>query len=255
MTQRSLIVSLHDVTPSTFARVQRQVEELAAWGVHCSSLLVVPYYHGQERLDEDKNLIGWLQKSQREGHEIVLHGWEHLISRQKAEGGRQKRSYFKNWFYENVYTSNEAEFLDLNYEEAFQKIQDGLEMFRALDFNVQGFIAPAWLMNSEVERAAHDLGLRYTNSLSTLIDLQHGQRYSSRSCVWSTRACWRRICSRIWNGLLFQQLRSVAPLRISLHPCDIEHPKIWNQMKRLIQIALRDRTPTTYRDWIESVSR
>ena len=249
----SLIVSLHDIAPSAFDRVRQQVEELEALNVHRLSLLVIPHYHSQERINENKEICEWLKRLQADGHEIVLHGWEHRNAggrRQKAEG-----SFRFNWFYENFYTAGEAEFLNLDYMEASKRIANGLAIFRELNFEVKGFIAPAWLMNPEVERAAKDHGFLYTNTISELIHLPSGRRHPARSCVWSTRAGWRRICSRAWNALLFEQLKRTSLLRISLHPSDLEYPAIWGQIKKLVYTAMKKRKVVTYAEWMESFQK
>ncbi len=258
MPQPSLIVSLHDVTPSTFDRVRRQVDELASFGVTRTSLLAVPCYHGNEKLGDDPALVKWLCARQSEGHEVVLHGWLHQISNLKSlsrRGGDQISNPSPSplsWFYRNLYTAGEAEFLTLNHGEARALIGHGLAMFNELGLRARGFIAPAWLMNPEVERAAADQGLAYTNTISELVRLPGGKRHATRSCVWSTRAAWRRECSLAWNALLFRRLHDVEPLRISLHPSDLEYPAVWRQIKGLIQSACRLRKPVTYADWISN---
>ena len=250
MNEPSLIVSLHDVAPRNFQRVRQQLEELAGWGVTRVSLLAVPHFHGEKRLDEDPALCQWLLDCQSKGHEIVLHGWKHESSRFEVRGSRFNP--WENWFFENLYTTGEAEFLNLDFTEARNRIQSGLEMLRKLRFRITGFISPAWLMNTDVERASRDLGLDYTNTLSHLIHLPSGKRLAARSCVWSTRAEWRRACSLAWNAFLFRRLGKVDPLRISLHPADLEYPAIWRQIKGLIGGALQTRRPTTYAEWIKN---
>ncbi len=260
MNQPTFIVSLHDVTESTFDLARRQMDELTSWGVRQMSLLVVPCFHGQERLDECPPLCEWLRKCQSERHEIVLHGWRHLNTKLKSKNiqleiRNPKSEILSTWFYENFYTSGESEFLNLDYKEAFSRIEKGLTLFRDIGLKSQGFIAPAWLMNSEVEKAARDLGLVYTNTISELIHLPTGQRDPTRSCVWSTRTRWRRLLSLAWNHFLFKRLQSVNPLRISLHPHDLKYPSIWKQIKIFIQRAHEKRRVTTYSDWIQSVSK
>jgi len=142
--------------------------------------------------------------------------------------------------------------LTLDYNEAHLRIGKGLAAFRQLGLDASGFIAPAWLLNPDVERAARNHGLLYTNTISELTHLPSGRRHPARSCVWSTRAAWRRASSLAWNALLFQRVKSADPLRISLHPQDLEYPAIWRQITRLIQTACKKRSPTTYANWIRS---
>jgi predicted deacetylase len=263
-TARSLIVSLHDVAPVTFDAARRQLDELAGLGVSRVSLLVVPFYHRQQRLGGNDGFCEWLRECQAKGHEIVLHGFSHQLdqaniawrpSRPPFAGESKSRHLFsfRNlhlWFLENLYTNREAEFLNCDYTTAHSKIETGLKMLQEAGFQVTGFIAPAWLMNPNVEKAAHDLGLRYTNTLTELIDLEKEQRYSTQSCVWSTRAAWRRWLSLKWNDRLFQRLAGTDPLRISIHPADHDHPAIWAQVRELIATALKDRQVTTYAEWV-----
>lgn len=246
MQKKALIVSLHDVTPGTSNQVLQQVEELKKLGVDRLSFLVVPHYHGEERLDERETFVSRLREYQAKGCEMVLHGWSH-------QSGRSPLNVSKRWFYENLYTSGEAEFANLNYEEAHSRIEKGLTMFRKLGLNAKGFIPPAWLMNSEVEKAARDQRLLYTNTISEIVHLSNRQRYSARSCVWSTRALWRRMSSLAWNAALFQRLKSAQLLRISLHPCDLEYPAIWGQIRYLIQSSLRTHRAMTYADWVSAM--
>lgn len=252
MASSSLIVSLHDVTPSTFARVRRQVESLSGLGVTRTSLLAIPHYHAKEKLRDDPSLVSWLKTRQEEGHEVVLHGWLHQISDLKSQISNSRPG---RWFYENLYTAGEAEFLHLGYDEAHARMAQGLDMFRDLGLKARGFIAPAWLMNPEVELAAKAHGFAYTNTISEIVALSNGRRLPSRSCVWSTRAAWRRICSLGWNRLLFARLRDAEPLRISLHPSDLEYPAIWRQISHLIRSAIETRQPVTYAGWIERHGR
>jgi predicted deacetylase len=246
MEKGSMIVSLHDVCPSSFLRIQKQWDELRELGLSKMSLLLVPFFHSEKFYHEDKSLCEWLECAQSLGHEIVLHGWFHqnaVLQEKKAPG-------FKTWFFENLYTSGEAEFLNLNYQEAHRKISEGLKLFRETNFKVQGFIAPAWLMNSQVERAAKDHGLNYTNTVAEIVHLPSNKRFPSRSCVWSTRSQWRRVCSLGWNAFLFKSLNGVEPLRISLHPCDLEYSAVWLQIKRFIKQALINREAMTYGEWM-----
>jgi uncharacterized protein len=250
MEKASLIVSLHDVAPEKFEQIRRQWTELTELGLSKSSLLVVPFYHGRKTISEDLALTKWLGDIQSKGHEIVLHGWLHKISDDK-----NPNSNFRNWFFDNLYTSGESEFLNLNYQEAHKRMGDGLQKFQELGLKSSGFIAPAWLMNSEVERAARDHQLLYTNTVSELVHLPTQRRIPTRSCVWSTRAGWRRGCSLAWNSLLFNRLKNIDPLRISLHPCDLEYPAIWRQIKGFITQALENRKASTYGEWMGKFSK
>jgi len=248
--ERFLIISLHDVAASTFPMVRAQFDQLGAMGASRVSILAIPRYHGQERLEDDGRLCEWLRVCESQGHEVVLHGWTHQSPELRIQnsGGRT----VQQWFYEEMYTTGEAEFFGIGYGEAHERIGSGVRLFQSLGLRPRGFIAPAWLMNGAVEKAAKDQGLMYTNTISELIHLPSGKRRAARSCVWSTRAAWRRGCSRLWNAALFRRLENCELLRISLHPDDLEHPAIWRQITRFIGLALRNRRALTYGDWVRT---
>jgi len=241
---RALVVSLHDVSPRTFPESRRIVAELAALGIPRTSLLVIPDHHHRGPVAADAGLCAWLRELQGEGHEIVLHGYHHQRARRSGETARQK-------FTTRLYTADEGEFYDLEREPASALVARGLAELRALGFRPTGFIAPAWLLSAPGESALRDLGVEYTTRLTTVTDLRAGGETTlSQSLVWSVRSGWRRAVSRGWNALLFRRLRAAPLLRVSIHPVDVGHAAIWQQIRSLIICALEDREPMTYHAWI-----
>ena len=241
--QRALVVSIHDVAPATQSAVAEIVRRLASRDVPVSSLLVVPDYHHQGRSMAQPGFREWLSERSQGGHEVVLHGFYHQRERRPAESSRDK-------FMTRFYTADEGEFYDLGYDEAFRRIAEAQEEFRAHGFSPQGFVAPAWLLGAEAERAAIDAGMTYTTALRAVRDFVARQEIASQSLVYSVRSSWRRGISLGWNRWLFSRLESNPLLRLSLHPPDLAHPEIWKQIEELIRLALRDRKPMTYQTWL-----
>lgn len=186
----------------------------------------------------------WLQEQQEVGHEIVLHGFFHERARRPNESSRDK-------VVTRFYTADEGEFYDLAYDQARALIEEAQREFAEHGFRPSGFIAPAWLLGAEAERAAIDAGMTYTTTLRRVRDFVARQEIASQSLVYSVRSSWRRGISLGWNRWLFSRLTNNALLRLSLHPPDISHPEIWRQVRELITAALRDRAPTTYQQWLE----
>ncbi|MBA3960713.1 MAG: DUF2334 domain-containing protein [Chthoniobacterales bacterium] len=242
--QRALVVSLHDVAPATQPQVAEMVREIASLGVPVSSLLVVPDYHRQGRSMLDAGFRDWLGGLREKGHEIVLHGFFHQRARRPNESARDK-------LITRFYTDDEGEFYDLGYEEARALIEEGQRDFATHGFRPRGFIAPAWLLSAEAERAAIDAGMTYTTTLRRVRDFVARQEIHSQSLVYSVRTSWRRGVSLGWNRWHFGRLTNNALLRLSLHPPDISHPEIWRQIREIIIVALADRRPTTYAAWLE----
>ena len=238
-----IVVSLHDVAPSNRGVVEKILSELAQCGIHTCSLLVVPDYHHEGLATKDRQFVSWLRDLESDGHEIVIHGYCHLRPRRAKETTGDR-------FLTGFYTNDEGEFYDLNYEEALRRITTARDEFRANGLKPRGFIAPAWLLSAEAERAACDAEMEYTTRLRMVRDLRSGEDFAAPSIVYSVRSGWRRGVSRAWNATLFRFLKGNPLLRVSIHPPDYSHPAIWRQIVDLIDATSSLRTPTTYQDWV-----
>src|SRR5881398_1373815 len=148
-TRDFMVVSLHDVAPSTQQIANTIISELARRGVSVCSLLVVPDYHHQGLFARNQQFVSWLRGLEADGHEIVIHGYFHERPRRANETLRDK-------FLTRFYTQHEGEFYDLGYDEALRRIASARDEFRAHGLNPRGFVAPAWLLGDEAERAARD---------------------------------------------------------------------------------------------------
>jgi predicted deacetylase len=239
----ALVVSIHDVAPTTQARAEEIISELAHRGVGVCSLLVVPNYHRRGGSTADGAFVRWLQDLETKGHEIVIHGYFHERPRREQETVPQK-------LFTRFYTKDEGEFYDLDYDEAFRRITKAREEFTAAGLTPRGFIAPAWLLGPPGERAAADADLEYTTRLTAVRDLRSGENFPARTLAYSVRSGWRRTASLAWNNFLARQLAEAPLARISIHPPDRDHPEIWRQVLRLTERLLENRNATTYRDWI-----
>lgn len=238
-----MAVSIHDVSPWTRPAVEEMLADLAVAGIGVTSLLVVPDHHHRGSVDADADFVAWLRQLEEAGHEIVLHGFYHR--REPRPGGR--------WWQKLVtehYTAGEGEFYDLPYAEARRRLEAGRAMLSAAGFTVSGFIAPAWLLGEEAERAARDEGFAYTTRLGGVLDLRSGAWTGSQSLVYSVRRGWRRTVSLGWNAWLAARLRKNPLARLGLHPPDWRHGKIRAQALRLAAAAASDRRVICYRDWI-----
>jgi uncharacterized protein len=240
---RALVVSLHDVSPRTRDACERIIAALAEWGVGNTSLLVIPDHHRRGHFLQDDAFCRWLVEKEKDGHEIVTHGYYHERARRPGESPVQKITT-------RFYTADEGEFYDLDRATARDLVARGNAELHRAGVEPHGFIAPAWLLGAEAEAALRELGVEYTTTLGTVIDLKSERSWKSQSLVWSVRSGWRRVASRVWNATLFRRLRANPLLRISIHPVDLGHPAIWQQIRTLIARALADREPMTYHAWI-----
>jgi predicted deacetylase len=244
--KKSFIVSLHDAHPGSRAQIAEQVAFLAAYGVTCSSILVVPEFHHAASAGADAAFRDAVSAWQAQGHELVLHGYYH--DRQEAP-----RETLANMFWTRLYTNREAEFLDLPRELARERLARGRKLFESLGWRATGFVAPAWLMAEGVPNLLAEMGFAYTTRLTEIIPLRPGTNrvVASQSLCYSTRAAWRRLASAVWNKQLFGRLRETNLIRLSLHPRDLEFPLLRRQIDQVVRAALkRGFAPTTYGDYV-----
>ena len=242
-TNRALVVSIHDVARSTQRIANKILTELSERGIHTASLLVVPNYHREGSALKEPLFCEWLKKLEERGHEIVIHGYFHERARRNDESFLQK-------FITRFYTADEGEFYDMIYADAFRLISDARDDFERHGLSPVGFIAPAWLLGVQGEQAVGAVGMTYTTRLGSVRDLRANKTFRSRSLVYSTQSAWRRIVSLGWNRAVFWHQRHNSLLRVSIHPSDISHPRIWRQILRFVDRAVADRTSLTYRSWI-----
>lgn len=237
--EASFAVSIHDVSPLTREVVDMILADLRGAGVAAVSLLVVPDHHRKAPIDRNPGFLEWLRAREAEGHEIVLHGFYHLRA---SGGGLAKRLITEH------YTAGEGEFFDLDYDEARRRLARGRETLSG--FDVRGFIAPAWLLGAEAERAVRDEGFAYTTRLGSVFDLRSGVLTDSQSLVYSVRSAWRRGCSLLWNSWWNARLRHNPLARLGLHPPDWRHCKIKAHAVCLARENAASRRVLRYRDWV-----
>jgi predicted deacetylase len=240
----SLVVSVHDVAPATHQVTEKILTELAHRGVSVCSILVVPNYHHLGSSVENREFSLWLQELEARGHEIVIHGYFHERPRQPNEELRAK-------IVTRFYTNDEGEFYDLGYEEALLRITRARDEFQQIGLRSRGFIAPAWLLSDEGERAAIDAGLEYTTRLQTVRDFRSGKDFHARSLVYSVRNRWRRAASLAWNGALLPYANQKALVRLSIHPPDFGCAEVWRQILRVVDTVTAARRVMTYANWLE----
>ena len=240
---RSLVVSIHDVSPLTREATDRILVDLRAIGIARLSLLVIPNHHHKAEIAGDQDFAFWLNDRVARGCEAALHGYFHQREQKQGESARTR-------FMTRLYTAGEGEFFDIGYENARTILARGREeLTEAAGVAPSGFVAPAWLLSSDAERALRDLGFTYTTRLKGYWDLAHNCVHPTQSLCWSVRSRWRRAMSLRWNAHLFGRLEANPLMRISIHPPDIEHRQIWRQIVELCARAVETRRPIAYIDF------
>jgi uncharacterized protein len=243
---KSLVVSVHDVSPLTQTLCEEILVQLRQSGIDQTSLLVVPNHHRRAPISEDLVFQRWLAQKVESGHEPVLHGYFHQRQKQDADSFRAR-------LMTEIYTAGEGEFFDLSAAEASRRAERGLEDLAFLQRKIAGFIAPAWLLGADAESAIRQLGFLYTTRLGRVLTLGRSADLRSQSLVWSTRARWRATMSLAWNRCLAFRLSAAPLLRISIHPSDLQHPRVWEQVRRLAGETSRCRECITYEKFVDQL--
>src|SRR5262245_7447312 len=100
---RSLVVSLHDVSPHTWTPCVQILDELRAIGVGAVSLLVIPDHHHRGHFLGHEEFCRWLRTQIAIGHEAVIHGYHHERAARTGETLRERMITHR-------YTAGEGEF-------------------------------------------------------------------------------------------------------------------------------------------------
>jgi predicted deacetylase len=241
---KNLVVSLHDVSPLTQSLCEEILAQLGELGIAQTSLLVIPNHHQRAPIREDFAFQRWLGQKIESGHEPVLHGYFHQRQKQKDDSFRAKVTT-------EIYTAGEGEFFDLSAAEASARAKQGLEDLAFLQRKVVGFIAPAWLLGANAEVAIGGLGFLYTTRLGRVQTFGRSQDIRSQSLVWSTRASWRAATSLAWNRYLALRLGNAPLIRIGIHPPDLQHSRVWDQVRRLAAETSRCRECVSYEKFVQ----
>ena len=118
-----VVVSIHDVAPSTFERSMALLGLVERHGI-AATMLVVPGPWNGVRPADDPRFVRWLTGREADGHEVCLHGWSHAEP-VRARGSARSRVA-------RLIARGCAEFADLSEEEAHTRIVDGRSTLRAI---------------------------------------------------------------------------------------------------------------------------
>ncbi len=238
--QLGFVVSFHDLAPHSWEACRQFLDDMRSVGVERVSLLVVPRWHGEADANQHDEFCAWLRECAAQGHEITLHGYTHLT--EKVEGGMWQQ------FMGNIYTAREGEFYQINYDDAKQKLQTGLDMFQHIGVSTRGFVAPAWLLSPEGRCALRDLRFEFTTYWGGIEALQQNVVIKAPTLTFSCRTRLRRIISKRWVKCWKLYNYSAPVLRLAAHPVDLKYPRVRDMLIKLASEAIDSRLPLTYAD-------
>ncbi len=237
MNARHLCVSIHDVSPQTWADCRKVIDEVRQVADLPLGLLLVPCWHHRP-WPESGAFIDEVDAMRRAGHELVLHGYTHW------DDGPEPRGPFDR-FRRRTLTRNEGEFAALGADDAQAAIDAGIACFAAHAWAAEGFVAPAWMQNAAVVDVLVRSGLRYAGLFGGLLVLPEGRWLPSVALTYSCRhpaGDWlarAAVSAAAW-------MQSASPLlRVALHPADARRPANLRHAQRLLETALKTRVAVT----------
>lgn len=236
---RLAAIGLHDVSPATWPACERLIDLVRGFGPETPiTLLVVPAMHRRAPIDESPGWRPLVDRVLSRGGEIALHGLWHL-----DDGGRSPS--VGAFFARRFLTAGEAEFVALDAENARARIEKGLAMLRACNWQAAGFVPPAWQISAAARGVLGEFGFGYTTTAGTVTALPSGARWSVPCLGFSARSALRRALSRAWIGREVRRLTGAPAVRIALHPIDAEHESTFESWREFLEAVLRDRRAVT----------
>ena len=235
---RAVCIAIHDVAPATWPECDALFDLLRRLGAPPATLLVVPDYHHRGSVERNLAFTRSIDRRVANGDEIALHGYHHV------DDGPAPHSPVE-WLTRRMLTASEGEFSALTEHEAAIRIDAGLRMFERLQWDVAGFVAPAWLLGTGARAALAKTHLRYTSTHAQFELLADGRRIAAPAISASARSAWRRWSSRQWLRLAQVALRDAPLVRVALHPSDVSDARILDAWRVLLTALLADRVALT----------
>jgi predicted deacetylase len=248
MTWRLLTIEIHDVSPAHRAEIDTIYRALVRAGTAPTTLLVVPGYldargHNWD-LRDHPGLVDWLQRQEKHGAEIVLHGLTHRAPGLPPPG-------FGNAFMHNFFAQGLAEFAHLDRAEADRRLAAGRRILSDCGLSSQGFIAPAWQQSQESLRSVAEAGFRFTAFLNKVVALQNGRgRVFAPVLTFDAPHPLIDYPKRAVMRCLEIASRSAPLVRVALHPADVRGARPLRHIIKRIRALLRERRPVTYAEYL-----
>jgi uncharacterized protein len=237
----SLIVSIHDVAPSTAWAARAWAEELDRRHVP-ATLLVVPGPWEGPPLRLDRDLVAWLHERRQRGDEISQHGWTHRA----VAGARAWRRALAS-----VAARGCAEFWSLDTREAKRRIELGRDVLHRAGLAPIGFTPPGWLASTPTREVLADLGYGYTTSRRAVLDLETGESHRVPALSQRPGSAAEALGRSVVDGWARRLVRRAASTRLALHPLDLDNPALVESnlavIDRVLEAGARART---YRDFV-----
>jgi len=237
---KRLQLTVHDVTPAHEVTLRKIHSALAELGAGRYSMLVVPDYHGRWLLDEYPDFCRWLRELEKNGVEMVLHGFKHKAGSSPLSISERIRSV--------LFTRGEGEFLGLDEKAAERLLQEGrAALKRTLALEVSGFTAPAWLCSRGTVAALAKTGFIFTENRWRIWDPRTGRTLLRMPAVnYAGGGFVKRSLAAFWVIVSGMLLRSSPAVRFAIHPCDFENDAVREAVMKRLKTLLGKRETVSF---------
>lgn len=241
VTARTILVSIHDVSPRFEREVTILRERLARFvPANRIAMLVIPDHWGSAKLTPGSPFAGQLRAWADAGTEMLAHGWYHRDD--TPHQGRLARTKAKHM------TAGEGEFLGLSREVARQRMADGRDLIEGITGRaVGGFVAPAWLYGEGARQAASDVGFAMCEDHFRVWRPADGRILARGPVItWASRSRARIASSLLAANVLPPLLRFAPVVRMAVHPGDAGVPSLLVSIDDTLRRLCRSHVPARY---------
>jgi predicted deacetylase len=204
------LISVHDVMPPTLPQVRELLRRLCSRSLAPITLLIIPGRHWtHEQIDE-------LRAFQDRSMVLAGHGWSHRI-----DGIRG----LKHRLHSAFISQDAGEHLSLDRHQIRDLVRRCFDWFEAHKLGAPDlYVPPAWAMGPLSRGELQRLPFRRYETLGGVYD-SATDRYTRLPLVgFEARSAWRAPPLRLWNSLNLSAARALAPVRIGIHPGDLDLP-------------------------------
>lgn len=204
-----LLVSIHDVMPSTLDRVERILGRLQSAGLSPVTLLVVPGTGWQaDHLDR-------LRAMNDAGAELAGHGWRHEVRHVRGIAHR---------LHSALISRRAGEHLALSTRAILRLMLENHRWFARHGLAEPGlYVPPAWAMGPVPRRLLDRLPFDQYETLAGVYDARSRRFHRLPMVGFEADTTFRAISVRAFNRLNRAWARaSGIPLRLGIHPDDFE---------------------------------
>ena len=244
---RTLLASVHDISPLTLEACQRAVallHQAAGLGPADLTLLAIPHHEGRVRLDEDPATVAWLRAMADAGATVVLHGLTHRMPRPTFNPARFAAAY--------GFARGQGELCCVLREDAARRLDEGRAILLRIGLEEAGtrFVPPAWLLSREARAAVGAAGFTWTE----LFDGLHGPEGAGsrplRLIGWGSLNALEAAATAAFAFL--QRHRAPADTRLAVHPADMRRPLIRASIATTARRLRRDLIPASTTRYLDA---